>query len=113
MQCRPAVLRAPGCGFAFGHRRIQNACAAGSTAPKSDMRWSIRSCVIAASGICTSRAKPEVTVERAVSNPLPRHSSLVWLWLTAGVVMLDQLSKTLVERYLQLSESSALLPVLS
>lgn len=41
-----------------------------------------------------------------------QHGSLRWLWLTAGVIALDQLSKALIVRDLALDQSVRLLPVL-
>jgi signal peptidase II len=42
----------------------------------------------------------------------PRRSGLVYLWLTAAVIGLDQLTKAAIERGLDLYQSIALLPVL-
>jgi signal peptidase II len=40
------------------------------------------------------------------------HGSLVYLWLSAAVIVLDQLSKAAVERGLQVYQSVSVLPVL-
>jgi signal peptidase II len=47
------------------------------------------------------------------SHGTPReHTSLVYLWLSAAVIVLDQLSKAAVERGLQVYQSVSVLPVL-
>ena len=43
----------------------------------------------------------------------PAHSALVWLWLSAVVIVLDQLSKYVVVTHMKLAETIAVLPWLN
>ncbi len=64
----------------------------------------------------TDRPVPERTVTPApVPVPAPpaqRTHPAAWLWLTAGVVALDQATKFLVTRFLELYQRVEVLPVL-
>lgn len=42
-----------------------------------------------------------------------KHGAVQWLWLSAGVIALDQLTKWLIERRLELFDQIDLLPVLA
>ena len=99
---RVRVARDPKCVRCWHHRARGRAS-----------RANIPSCAAAVSAIWRCRARRGGSAEPSMDTPsMHARGSLVYLWLSAVVVALDQLSKAAIERGLALYQSVAVLPVL-